>query len=243
MKLALIDIDGPVADSTKRFEIAETKREFYRQHLGDCLPDALANPINHAQVQKGFDDLLENLYWQTAFNPDLVRFDTPVEGAIEAVATLERRRYRAVFLTSRPESMREVTVTWLYEHSMMVSPWLRMSPVQYELIMKSPAFQYVKTTVWKAGMVQTLHRLYGADAVLVIDDSPDVQKAVLDVYPDGGAFGIVRVVSSLAEAVSEGCRQCGRNDLPLNQQSGLCVRCTIDNETPSQAKGDEHVGV
>jgi hypothetical protein len=26
------------------------------------------------------------------------------------------------------------------------------------------------------------------------------------------------------------CRQCGKDDLPLNQQSGLCVRCVIDNE-------------
>lgn len=26
------------------------------------------------------------------------------------------------------------------------------------------------------------------------------------------------------------CRQCGKDDLPLNQQSGLCVRCAIDNE-------------
>jgi D-glycero-D-manno-heptose 1,7-bisphosphate phosphatase len=33
------------------------------------------------------------------------------------------------------------------------------------------------------------------------------------------------------------CRQCGKNDLPLNQQSGLCVRCVIDNETASQADG------
>jgi hypothetical protein len=26
------------------------------------------------------------------------------------------------------------------------------------------------------------------------------------------------------------CRQCNKNDLPLNQETQLCVRCLIDNE-------------
>jgi hypothetical protein len=231
MKLAIIDLDGVIADNTKRMEVAETKREFYRQHLGDCLPDAMANPINHASVQKGFDNLLENLYWQTAFNPELVRFDVLIEGADEALYHVEEELgYHIVFLTSRIEGMRLATLIWLTEH-------LEDVVQSYDLVMKDTAFQYTKTPVWKAGMVQTLASLYGADDLLVVDDSPDVQKAILAAYPEGGAFGIVRVVESLAEAVTEKCRQCGKSDLPLNAASGLCVRCAIGNEAASQAEG------
>ncbi len=195
MKLLVCDLDGVVADNTKRMEVAETKREFYRQHLGDCLPDALANPVNHASVQKGFDDLLENLFWQTAFTPRLVNLDTLIECADEALYRLEEEAgYHIVFLTSRIESMRRATLAWLTEH-------LREAVQSYDLVMKDTAFQYTKTPVWKAGTIQTLASLYGADDLLVVDDSPDVQKAVLDAYPDGGEFGIVRVYASLAEAV------------------------------------------
>ena len=34
------------------------------------------------------------------------------------------------------------------------------------------------------------------------------------------------------------CQQCGKSDLPLNQQTHLCVRCVIDNEAKSLKKGE-----
>jgi hypothetical protein len=195
-KLAIVDLDGVIIDNTKRMEVAETKREFYRQHLGDCLPDALASPINHASVQKGFDDLLENLYWQTAFNPGLVKLDTLMEGAVEALVALEWQ-YRVIYLTSRPESLRNATNTWLYQHQV----YSTVNSADRLMVMKDSAFKYTKTVVWKVGIVQTLHRLYGADAIMVIDDSPDIRQGVLDAYPEGGDFGLVQVAASLDEAV------------------------------------------
>ncbi len=46
-----------------------------------------------------------------------------------------------------------------------------------------------------------LHRLFEADELLFIDDEVANRQAILDAYPDGGDFGIVRVASSLDEAV------------------------------------------
>src|SRR5712691_9407202 len=109
-KLAIIDLDGVVADNTARMEQAEQRRAFYRQHLGDALPDALANPANHASVQKAFDDLLEALYWQAAFTPSAVKLDVLIDGADTAIEAVEES-YQVLFLTSRPESLRKATNT------------------------------------------------------------------------------------------------------------------------------------
>jgi len=192
LKLAIVDLDMVVADNTKRMEIAETKREFYRQHLGDAMPDALANPVNHAQVQKGFDDLLDNLYWQAAFNPQLVSLDTLIEGANEIVLDLRADGYKVVFLTSRPESMRHATERWLFEHTVYDR--------DDELVMKPPAFQFTKTSAWKAGMVQTLSMFYGGEDVMFIDDD---QSNIDELVKHGSLDGALHVwcYRSLIEAV------------------------------------------
>ncbi|SRR6266498_1959626 len=52
--------------------------------------------------------------------------------------------------------------------------------------------------------------------------------------------GIMQALGSWERCGSEAqkCRQCGKDDLPLNQQSMLCVRCGIDNEA-SKPGGSE----
>jgi hypothetical protein len=54
-------------------------------------------------------------------------------------------------------------------------------------------------------------------------------------------FQAVRAYTFQGRRKIMNCRQCGKDDLPLNQQSGLCVRCAIDNEA---AKGSpmEEIG-
>lgn len=155
-KLAIIDLDGVIADNTARFAKAE---EAKRNAMPDKLEDALT--LSVAQEKE-----LTNLYWQTAFTPELVSLDTLIEGVREAINELEDNGYNIYFLTSRPEHMREATLDWLHRHKV----YIKKPGAWDKLIMKAPAFQYTKTTVWKAGMVQTLASWYGASEVLVIDD-------------------------------------------------------------------------
>src|SRR2546421_12075830 len=84
-------------------------------------------------------------YWRTVFNPEHVPLDTVIEGALDAMAWLSLEGYEVVIVTSRPESMREATRRWLFDQG----KWNAKA-----IIMKTPAFQYTKTVVWKAGMVQ-----------------------------------------------------------------------------------------
>jgi len=131
MNLAIIDLDGVVADSTERFKRA-------------TRPDG-------------------SIDWPTAFNPDLVALDVPIDGAEVAMKRLEQRGYTIVFLTSRPESMRDATQAWLDVHGLDY----------HDLVMKPRSAQFIKTVRWKAAEVRRMVALAGrsaADSVLFIDD-------------------------------------------------------------------------
>ncbi len=189
MKLAIIDLDGVVADSTARFAEAEKARQAFLADNAACMNALLSGSSGKQEAT--------NLYWQTAFTPELVTLDKLVEGAIQHIQRLENNRYRVVFLTSRPESMREATVNWMYEQGILASPFV--APMKYELVMKSSAFQYTKTTVWKAGMTQTLAGLYGyaSRGIVMIDDEEANCAEALKYLPD------MRCFASLAEAIEK----------------------------------------
>ena len=177
MKLAIIDLDGVVADATARFEQAKA--------------DAEAAFVDQAYEKREYD----NVYWRAVFNPVLVELDTLIDGVNEALLDVQHAGYKVIFLTSRPESMRDATAFWLFGHSVYDG--------DDELIMKTGAFQYTKTTVWKAGMVQTLSALYQASRVLVVDDEQSnldeiVKHAIVPPVVPG-----LMIAKSLAEAVAK----------------------------------------
>lgn len=162
MKLAIIDLDGVVADNTARFAKAEeAKQAFITQKTAEKIERFHRTEIGWSS--ETVEKQAANLYWQTAFTPELVSLDTLIDGVNEALLELQYTHgHKLILLTSRPESMREATMEWLYQH-------IDIS-LLFKLFMKAPAFQYTKTTVWKAGMVQTLEALYGATDLLIIDD-------------------------------------------------------------------------
>jgi phosphoglycolate phosphatase-like HAD superfamily hydrolase len=136
IKLAVVDLDGVVADSTERFQ--------------------------RATCENGSID------WQVAFDPALVSLDTLIPGTLEAIDFLESKGYEVVFLTSRPESMREATEEWLglHDHD------------GYEVMMKPEEKKYVKTVTWKAEEVARLASIPGVQEVLFIDDEKKNCEAV-----------------------------------------------------------------
>src|SRR5260221_1413319 len=174
MKLAVIDLDGVVANATARFEQAKA--------------DAEAAFVEQAYEKREYD----NGYWRAVFNPAYVSLDTPIDGVNEALLDIQQEGYKVIFLTSRPEDMRDATAHWLFEHTVYDG--------DDELIMKAPAFQYVKTTVWKAGMVQTLEALYGATDLLIIDDEQANINEHLKYFSN---IQTREICKSLAEAVAK----------------------------------------
>lgn len=144
MKLAIIDLDGVVADATARFDQAKA--------------DAEAAFVGQAYEKREYD----NVYWRAVFNPEYVPLDVLIKGTNDALNTIAGAGYQRIFLTSRPQSMTEATLDWM-GLNIFISPGV-------DIIFKAPAFQYVKTVVWKAGMVQTLEALYEATDLLIVDD-------------------------------------------------------------------------
>src|SRR6185503_19644768 len=46
------------------------------------------------------------------------------------------------------------------------------------------------------------------------------------------------IIASYRRAMAT-CQQCGKSDLPLNQESRRCVRCVVDNETAAKTEQGE----
>jgi len=177
-QLAIIDLDGVIADNTKRFEKAEEAKQAF---LAECRAEPIV--IDDDRFKRAKE--ATNLYWQTVFTPDLVALDTLIEGAGEAIEMIEKQ-YDVIYLTSRPETMRLATHEWLWHYSLS-------GP---RLIMKPPAAQYVKTVTWKALTIQMLVSLFEASEVLIVDDE-GANLAELQKYD----ISNMRLCSSLAEVV------------------------------------------
>lgn len=173
MKLCICGLDGCVADNTARFALAEEAKQAY-----------MASHVDPREAT--------NIFWREAFTPAHVALDTLVEGVNEALLDIQEQGYKVVFLTSRPESMREATIQWLFASTVY--------DADDELVMKAPAFQYVKTVTWKAGMAQTLAMLYGGEDVMFVDDE---QTNIDELVKHGSLNGTLHVwcYHSLAEAV------------------------------------------
>lgn len=149
-KLAIIDIDGVLADSTARFAKAEEAKQHYIE--------TTSNDLYQADMREA-----TSVYWQTAFTPSLVWLDTLIDGTKQALEQIGNYAgYDYYFLTSRPESMREETMKWLFHHLAYDS--------DASLIMKPASQQFVKTVTWKSGVVELLVRLFGVEELCFVDD-------------------------------------------------------------------------
>lgn len=172
MKLAIIDLDGVLADNTARFAKAEEARNaFYDANRQPGASAAVLDRLIPA-LERGANDV----YWCTAFTPDLVALDTLIDGVLVDLDSLLSARYRIILLTSRPESMRQSTEQWLTGVGIEVSAF--GEDFGYPLIMKPASQQYVKTVTWKLGVVGLLVRLFGVDELLFVDDEVEHRNAV-----------------------------------------------------------------
>jgi hypothetical protein len=181
-KLAIIDLDGVVVDADARFAKAEEAKLAYIERA--------SNDLYAADVREA-----TNVYWRTVFTPELVSLDTLLPGTNEHLLDIQDSGYKVIFMTSRPQSMRDATVDWLFEHTVY--------DADDELVMKPSAFQYTKTTVWKAGMVQMLTDFYHAEQILVVDDEQSNLDEIIRQPLIPPQVPLLIVAKSLAEAVAK----------------------------------------
>ncbi|SRR5579871_1301358 len=168
MKLLILDLDGVIVDCNDRFDLAD-----------------------QAKLQAENDGLdyrtCQDIYWKTALNAQHVHLDKPVEGAAADVLALRGQHSTMLYLSSRPEHMRAATEKWLFEHDLLDSQLL---------ILKAPGFQFVKTSIWKEGMIQTLGAMFCADEITFVDDE------VSNHPPAAGPIATLRTFTSLQAALS-----------------------------------------
>lgn len=181
-KVAFVDLDRVVANPQARFAKAEEAKLAY---INVDATVRLKAALIGARSAIDF-------YWREAFNPIHVPLDELVDGADGDIIALTLQNYIVVFLTSRPSSMRIATLAWLEFYNLLASDEF------YRLVMKESAFQYTKTIVWKAGMVQTLAAMLEASEVLFITD----QQVEIDELQRFEHPFLLRVALSLDEAVN-----------------------------------------
>ncbi len=183
MKLAVIDLDGVIADPAERFKRAEEAKQVFLQEAEARFETVLHEGTTNKQAS--------DLYWRTVFTPELVNLDTLMPDVNHNLVWLYQQQYKVIFLTSRPEHMRGATEEWLSGH-VVSTPG-----VEDILVMKPPAAQYVKTVMWKALTIQMLIALYGAEEALIVDDElANLQE--LQKYD----VSRMRLCRSLAEAIA-----------------------------------------
>ncbi len=141
MKLAFIDLDGVVVNASVRFQRAEDLRK--------------AHPFPTSKEAY-------NQYWRDALDPAYCHLDTLIEGAAEHLENLRRDGYGIIYLSSRPESMRKATATWLREHGAWNDSDL--------LVLKAPSFQFQKTIAWYGWQAETFACAYEARELVVVSD-------------------------------------------------------------------------
>lgn len=197
-RIAIIDLDGVVCDSSARFAKAEEAKLTSLRGNEMAVGDYGGVLYKEGCYQQSDMQRAIDVYWRTAFTPDLVKLDVLMEGAFDALLSFvigERNgTFRPYFLTSRPETMRAATLDWL--RFRCIAPPLVWSE---RLIMKPLSQQFIKTVVWKAGVIEVLVRVLQADDLLVVDDEHAQQLAA-----DLAGLDVMKLtcVTSLQEAVA-----------------------------------------
>lgn len=166
--LLICDLDGVIADSSERDDAAYlnffmTIRE-YKSY------PAASRPTIKQITQEATD-----LYWRSFFDPVGVPYDTPIEGAREALSALTFVGWNTTLLSARPEKLREATVAWLIDHKFNA---IHPTYMPDRLRLKPPDKSFEKTIDWKVSEIKEQVQLYQPARLLVIDDRQDILDAV-----------------------------------------------------------------
>lgn len=184
MTIILCDIDGVVADSSKRFAKAY---------------EGMSN------LRPGQPD------WNIAFDSKLIPLDTPIDGALEALQELNKLGWLE-FITSRPSTLEAATKVWFTWNLPGFEPnrvnGEKMLAIKFKEQVTPHAYyvqkfgdkgeKWVKTSLWKAAWVEMWAENRNANEVIVFIDDEEINRKAVE------ALGLdnVKCYASLAEAVA-----------------------------------------
>lgn len=171
MKLCIVDIDDVIANpSQRRSKALDAKTAYFQQHLNEGDPEKVKKIVKEAESE----------FYRVLFTPELVALDTLMPDVTEILDTLAQLDWQILFLTSRPESMRDATIKWLAQHGIEIVPVGAGVAGQDWLVMCATAFRngYTKTTILKSGLVETFAHLFGVTELIFVDDNENNCNAV-----------------------------------------------------------------
>jgi hypothetical protein len=157
------------------------------------------------QYERGSTD-----YWQAALDPDkMLLLDCPLPGAIEHLSSLARRGILC-YVTSRPRSCCQATVTFLSQHGYPFPELVICRPVRKGLTtvrfkrrsLRALSYglpaQFIHQHFWLATNRVTLFflsRLRRPETIFFVDDSDKNRQAIAD-------LGNILIAASLDEAIA-----------------------------------------
>ncbi len=179
MKLALIDLDGVIADNKKR--------EKYANDVAEMVTKRTIPYLN----EKDLEDLKKKVFYHTDtfYREDLLLKDELVLRAKEDIHIIWQNNWMIKYITSRPDFLQEATHAWMIKHELTVA----------EVFYKNmDAFQYVRSNLWKMGIAELLIKSLGVTHLLVVDDEQKNRAAILTLAEKTGCN--IQAFNSLSAA-------------------------------------------
>jgi uncharacterized HAD superfamily protein len=180
VKVALVDIDGPVADNSARENFARIVVQSAMKQVASFLDE------------KESEDLRKKIFYHEAafYRPDKVLEDKLVHGAQVDLFKLHEAGYEIRYLTSRPDHLFTVTGAWLKKQQL---------PVAEVLCKHMGAFRFIRSDLWKEGVVEILIRSLNISHLIFVDDEEKNRTAVIRMAEQTGCR--VQVSETVQEAV------------------------------------------
>ncbi len=136
------------------------------------IDGTLANLDQRAHFVEKDDPTPED--WDRFFDPEIVAKDTPIKEAQAALKSMHDDFEKVIFITGRPEHLRETTVQWLSDH-------FGFTPSEDELYMRPDGSTERSSKLKKEILDGKVKELYGDMDWAFIDDEDDNLK-MFDAY-------------------------------------------------------------
>lgn len=104
-KMIIVDIDGTICDSRKRMSAA------IQDVLGRHIPPEQIKYSIEANVSASREE--KRKIWHVFLSSRYIDFDTPIPYSVEMLNFFSEKKYKIIYLSSRPILLFNVTYSWL----------------------------------------------------------------------------------------------------------------------------------
>ena len=156
----VIDIDTSIADNTERAKLLDKECMVCLEKLGPGHRPKCPNCGSS-------DHKISQTSWDAFLKPDVMRLDTPVPKAQDAIYKMRELGMEFHFITGRNEGLRPVTEEWLQEH-------FGWAPARESLYMRGEENSNTAASVYKERALKSLIKergLQDARFIFMEDDT------------------------------------------------------------------------